>query len=501
MSAGSICFSEEDLQLFCEASGDRNPLHLEAGYASKTAYGQRVVFGALGAVACLGRLGLSANHRISRITADFHRPMFLGVDYRIESSPSAKPQTVRLFDGSVPVLTLTVVGEETISSSSPDIAHLPVFERSQARELAWQDIQIGQEFSGCYAADFFTLRELCQRWGITSSFAVEALLWSSYFVGMEMPGRDALFFRVALDLTQDLMPCSPFDYLGVVSGLNKAIEQVKVRVTLNRNGSQIAYGHVLAFIRPQLNSFNFQAPLQQDSISELLKGKVAVVLGASRGLGAALVSSLALEGAQVVAVSRSRVELGSKLPASMKERIVWETSDCADSEAVMVLYQRVVEDFGRLDFLICNAFPPIPALRLEANALGRIQAYISQSINLVLTPLCTFLPLLNESNGCAVIISSSAVEKPVREWPHYTAAKSAIESLGTVAPLQYPNVSSLIVRPTRLLTDMTNTPMGRQKAIAPMTFASQITKKLLTPPSPGTTEVLRSHAGEPSNEL
>ncbi len=501
MNARKICFSEEDLQLFCEASGDRNPLHLTQEYASKTVYGQRVVFGALGAVACLGHLELSANQTVSKITADFHRPMFLGVDYRMERLPSTKLQIVRLFDGSVLVLTLTVVCEEATGGPSAHDAQSPFFERSQARELTWKDIQAGQEVSGCYAADPSKLRELCGRWGVTESWVAEVLLWSSYFVGMELPGRNALFFRVALDLARDFAPHGPFHYLGVISGLNKAVEQIKIRVTLSSNGSQLTSGHITAFIRPQLHPFEFEASLQQASISEPLKGKVAVVLGASRGLGAALVLSLAGEGAQVVAVSRSIVELGSQLPSYLEERILWEASDCADRAAAVALGKKVVEKFGRLDFLICNAFPPIPALRLEVNALERIEAYISHSVSLVLTPLCTLLPLLSQSNGCAVIISSSAVEKPVREWPHYTAAKSAIESLGTVAPLQYPNVSSLIVRPVRLLTDMTNTPMGRQNVMSPAVLASQITRKLQTPPSPGATEVFHGDGEKPASSL
>ncbi len=155
-----------------------------------------------------------------------------------------------------------------------------------------------------------------------------------------------------------------------------------------------------------------------------------------------------------------------------------------------------MERFGKLDFLICNAFPPIPALRLETNTLARIQGYLRQSTDLVLVPLCVFLPLLNENRGCAVIISSSAVEKPVREWPHYVAAKSAIESFGVVAPLQYPNVGALIVRPERLLTDMTNTPMGRQDAMPPLVFARQITEKLQFPPVAGTAEIFRGSEKE-----
>jgi NAD(P)-dependent dehydrogenase (short-subunit alcohol dehydrogenase family) len=492
MNVQTIRFLEEDLKLFCEASGDRNPLHLAEEYASKTAYGQRVVYGVLGAVACLGSLELPSHGRISRVTADFHRPMFLNVNYRVESSDSVSTQTIRVFDGTVLVLTLAIVHEQANTGQIVSAPRPGLFERSEPRELSWADVRTGLEFSGLYAADSCKLGELCRQWNVTApSFLVEALLWSSYFIGMEFPGRNALFFRLSFDFPQEFTPQSPLQYHGVVSSLNKAVEQAKARITLSSGGSQAASGLLTAFLRPTLQPVDFYHLLPQSSSASSLAGKVALVIGASRGLGAALATSMALEGAHVVAVSRSPMEFSAALPADVRQRIVFESGDSASVESVSILCKAMAERFGKLDFLICNAFPPIPALRLETNALARVQAYLKQATDLVLVPLCVFLPLLNESHGCAVIISSSAVEKPVREWPHYVAAKSAIESLGAVAPLQYPNVSALIVRPERLLTDMTNTPMGRQKAMPPVVFARQITERLQSPPASGTAEIFR----------
>jgi NAD(P)-dependent dehydrogenase (short-subunit alcohol dehydrogenase family) len=114
----------------------------------------------------------------------------------------------------------------------------------------------------------------------------------------------------------------------------------------------------------------------------------------------------------------------------------------------------------------------------------------------VLAPLCAFLPLLNESKGCSVIVSSVAVEKPVRDWPHYVAAKNAVEGLGLVAPLQYPDTGCLIIRPDKLLTDMTNTPMGRQNAKSPLAFATQICRALEAPPAAGTSQVFHGSDNE-----
>lgn len=501
MNDGTILFSQEDLTLFCEASGDRNPLHLEREYASQTAYGQQVVYGALGAVACFGHLELPPDQKISRVTADFHRPMFLNVHYRVEKSGPASNQTIRLFDGTVLVLTLAVTRAQTGDDQHSFGSQTGLFERSNPRQLSWNDLQTGLEFRGRYAANSSKFQELCRRWNVKAGFSVvEMLLWSSYFVGMEFPGRNALFFRLVLDLLLNAASEGPLNYIGVVSSLNKAVEQAKVKITLSSERSQLASGVLTAFVRPELQAFDFEGELQQNAPANSLTGKVALIIGASRGLGAALTTSIALQGAHVIAISRSPMQLHAALPAHVRQKIMLQSGDSADIESLSALQGMVAERFGRLDFLICNAFPPIPALRLETNALGRIQAYMKQSTDLVLVPLCNFLPLLNQSEGCAVIISSSAVEKPVREWPHYVAAKSAIESFGFVAPLQYPNVRTLIVRPERLLTEMTNTPMGRQNALPPLLVARQITTKLQSPPLPGTVEFLRGNGEDfPNN--
>src|SRR5262249_457730 len=144
-----------------------------------------------------------------------------------------------------------------------------------------------------------------------------------------------------------------------------------------------------------------------------------------------------------------------------------ELGDATDPAASRRLRDRVIKEHGSLDFLVCNAFPPILPLRLEPSAAERIGAYINLAVAITLTPLCEFLELLNSSDGCVVIVSSAAVERPIREWPHYVAAKRAVEMLAQVASLQYPRVRTLIVRPPKLLTALTNTPMGRLDAASP----------------------------------
>ncbi|MGI5242246.1 SDR family NAD(P)-dependent oxidoreductase [Dactylosporangium sp. CA-139066] len=85
-----------------------------------------------------------------------------------------------------------------------------------------------------------------------------------------------------------------------------------------------------------------------------LAGRVAVVTGASRGLGLAAAEALAREGASVLAVARSAPEL-EKLRASAPERIAVQVVDMRSLDEVTALADLAVERFGRLDIVVNNA--------------------------------------------------------------------------------------------------------------------------------------------------
>ncbi|HEY2203382.1 MAG TPA: glucose 1-dehydrogenase [Pseudonocardia sp.] len=85
-----------------------------------------------------------------------------------------------------------------------------------------------------------------------------------------------------------------------------------------------------------------------------LEGRVAIVTGASRGLGRAAAEALAAEGARVLAVARSTADL-EKLRATDPERIAVQTVDMCAADEVAALPDRAVEQFGRIDIVVNNA--------------------------------------------------------------------------------------------------------------------------------------------------
>jgi len=85
-----------------------------------------------------------------------------------------------------------------------------------------------------------------------------------------------------------------------------------------------------------------------------LEGRVAIVTGASRGLGRAAAVALADQGASVLAVARSTAELG-ELEQEHQGKIIAATCDMRDRAAVSALPQIAIERFGRLDIVVNNA--------------------------------------------------------------------------------------------------------------------------------------------------
>ena len=474
----TIVFSADDLRLFSQASGDRNPLHLSESYARATSYGQPVVFGCLGILAALSQVEGSDLTKVGKLTADFHRPMFAGVNYQAAAVKQDSGYLIRLLDGSVTVLTVKLDVDETIRPPLINSGHsVLVSSTDEAEQHIWQDLEAKPTVEAEYGIDLEAAQQLLRRFSIDalSADTISAILWSSYFIGMKLPGERALFFRclITLSNTDRVSSLQNLRYTASVHTANAAMQQVRILGDLISESRRVCSADFRAFFRPPLSI----VPEAESATSNTLSGRVALVIGASRGLGASIALSLAQAGAQVLAGARSEPRWIASRPSDLSRRIEPVTVDAADPAALTELRDQVITRYGRLNFLVCNAFPPIPSLRLEENAFGRLSSYIAESVDLALAPMCVFLNLLNESAGMLMVISSPVVETPVREWPHYSAAKAATEMLAQTAAQQYPNIKVRVFRPDRMLTEMTNTPAGRQGSLSPAKVAVAICRE------------------------
>jgi NADP-dependent 3-hydroxy acid dehydrogenase YdfG len=86
----------------------------------------------------------------------------------------------------------------------------------------------------------------------------------------------------------------------------------------------------------------------------LLSNKVAIITGASRGIGKAIAETLSSEGMKVVLVARSQAELES-LAKSLPNDSLVQTVDLREPDSANQVIAATIEKFGKLDLLVNNA--------------------------------------------------------------------------------------------------------------------------------------------------
>lgn len=167
-----------------------------------------------------------------------------------------------------------------------------------------------------------------------------------------------------------------------------------------------------------------------------MSNPVAVVTGASRGIGKRLSVDLAARGYDIVCTARSSNDSPGKLPGTIDETasLVEEQGrkamavglDVRDADAIQALAERVYGDWGRCDLLINNAAVAPPGLSLE-EPLKRWTLAVDVNVNGPFYFMHAFAPRMDQ--GRVINISSGASLAPQFNRASYTVTKRALEAM------------------------------------------------------------------------
>lgn len=189
----------------------------------------------------------------------------------------------------------------------------------------------------------------------------------------------------------------------------------------------------------------------------MLTGKVALITGASKGLGKAIALAYAKEGAKVIINSRSEESIrpvAGEIEALGGEHLA-VAADVSTKEGAEKLVGEAVERFGSIDILVNNAGILGPRVAIADYPEDEWKAVIEANINGPFFVSKATIPRMNEGGSIINLVSGVSVEGRA-EWGAYSVSKFGLEGLSQIlaAELEERGVRSNAVDPGGMRTEM-----------------------------------------------
>lgn len=190
-----------------------------------------------------------------------------------------------------------------------------------------------------------------------------------------------------------------------------------------------------------------------------LNGKVVLVTGASRGIGAAAASRLAQAGASIVVNYHQNRQAAEKILGEIEGaggRGMIFQADVTRREQVEAMVRGAGEKFGAVDVLVNNAYFPFEVGQLHELSWESFHRAVEHELAAFHHCVRACLPGMKEKNaGRIIVVSTRLAQQPLPRMGAYAAAKSALESMADTMAIELGplGIAVNVVTPAFTLTD------------------------------------------------
>ncbi|MEQ8028365.1 SDR family NAD(P)-dependent oxidoreductase [Xanthomonas sp. WHRI 10200] len=490
----SFAFSQEEVDLFSLLSGDINPLHIDPQYGKRSSFGACIVPGVMGVLAALERINITLVGRLGTLKVKFKNPLYVNRNYSctvdLESEGFCRFSVREGRRVLIQVEIYWLIGDDNGQAVLSQLKYEPAGQQQEyikeASDICDYDdavLNAGVAMTGSYASTglgkFY--KSAVKRYG---SALIDMLALTSYLTGMKLPGERAIFSGLSLNFERGSQG-GYFKYILSTQHFNRDYGLLETQLLVDDTQSTFARGELRSFVRKKITDLpvrNYIAALES-SETHLLSGKIAFVTGGGRGLGSALVRSLAVLGAHVYLNYRDSGDQAREVARDLEEHGLSVTllhGNAGDSTWLASVEAELSAKHQRLDILVCNACEPPSRVDEDASSLLYRANYVKRNLHLIDAPLSAFSTLLAASGGTCVAISSEMVDTSPAGYAHYVDLKRQTEARVRELADAEPSVRTLVVRPSNLLTEMSNTPTRILNAQAPDEVAMRIVNVLST---------------------
>ncbi len=502
----SFSVTEDMVAGFARLSGDGNSLHTDPDFGRRSMFRRNVVHGMLPVMyLCALRLArpLHGSAWLRRLAARFLKPVFPGDSVFLEARVTGVlgdgvelgfRLANALTGAEYTTGTLELAyhfAEDRFEAGEPAQAGL-VLDRLEEDTRLIDEIEKGEKAGFHFQAlpDHARQLEALLAAGLAEDEGWEggwepgnwlgaALL--STLVGMRLPGRYATFMDFQIDFSASIELCETYHLEGEVRFKSATTETLVEQVSItSREGKVMANGRLNARVNEPPARMPGILELKREAMDLGLEEKVALITGASRGIGETIAKLLALHGARVVVNYRSsRVEAEQVVEEILTAggTAIAIQADVAERDQVERMVELVRQEFGPVDVLVNSAvrsFTPSKFLELTWEEMQR-------DLDVVLAGAfycCqAVLPGMVERGGGKIInLSTVAVEAPPLGQTSYVVAKSGLVGLTRSLAVEFArdNIQVNLVAPSLVETDLTrgiakmfrqgmknDTPLGR----------------------------------------
>jgi NAD(P)-dependent dehydrogenase (short-subunit alcohol dehydrogenase family) len=403
------------------------------------------VFGVCGVLGALGGWAAGRRFALGQLRVSFRKPLFPEEDYDLAVTETRGRVSLRLGkDGDTHAdMRFSPAPWDGEAASAPT-AFTP---RSLARDLGPRELEsLATDLA--YGVDAEGLAAMARVLGLGPGqmplSQLEALCGASYLIGMEVPGRQALFADLQMTFGEGTGP--------TFSELAAAFDPRFNRIVVTGRGRALTSFQLGAFRRPEAGS-SLTAVERAVGRSSRFAGKTAVVTGSSRGFGAVLTRALALQGANVVVHYREREDCALQMVEELRpltEPLLVRADLASDADCARFA-SAIKERFGRVDLLVHSAIPTIEQRPYLDQSTDDLTGYVARALAIVGGPSRALLPSMQ--GGTMVSVSTVYAREPPANYTHYVAAKGAVEAFTQALAPEFPEVAFAVVRPPRMVPD------------------------------------------------
>lgn len=246
----------------------------------------------------------------------------------------------------------------------------------------------------------------------------------STVIGTKLPGDGALWFAQNLEF---LLPVRIGDTITVIAEVVKKYDRDKIielkTDIVNQHKQIVTTGIAKVKVIEQVDT---PPPCKQ-----IEHGKVALIIGATGGIGKAICRKLAEDGYHIAIHFHTNKQAAEELLCDLADlniKCTICTANIIDENQVAAMVEQVIRKLGGITLLVNCATIKIPTILLSQLTWEDIQSHINTNIRGMFNLTKQIIPVFTDQNyGKIITFTTQAIETPSAGWLPYITAKSALQ--------------------------------------------------------------------------